>query len=100
MCGRVAPASNGGVRSHEQQVARRRAALEDRGERWRCAVALAGIVVQLERLARANPDTPAPTHQWKEDEIYPSSKEGVGVGVSGSIGDDIPPENPKSRLAC
>ena len=53
MCGRVAPASNGGVRSHEQQVARRRAALEDRGERWRCAVALAGIVVQLERLARA-----------------------------------------------
>jgi hypothetical protein len=53
MCGRVAPASNRGVRSHEQQVARRLAALEDRGERWRCAVALAGIVVQLERLARA-----------------------------------------------
>ena len=53
MCGRVAPASNGGVRSHKQQLARRLAALEDRGERWRCAVALAGIVVQRERLARA-----------------------------------------------
>ena len=53
MCGRVAPASNGGVRSHGQQVARRLAALEDCGERWRCAVALAGIVVQRERLARA-----------------------------------------------
>jgi hypothetical protein len=53
MCGRVAPASNGGVRSHEQQLTRRLAALEDRGERWRCAVALAGIVVQRERLARA-----------------------------------------------
>ena len=83
MCGRVAPASNGGVRSHEQQLARRLAALEDRGERWRCAVALAGIVVQLERLARATPTTPTPTHQWKEDEINPSPKEGVGVGVVG-----------------
>ena len=99
MCGRVAPASNGGVRSHEQQLTRRLAALEDRGERWRCAVALAGIVVQLERLARANPDTPTPTHQWKEDEIYPSSKEGVGVGVSGSIGDDPPPEKSEIVLS-
>ena len=48
---------------HKQQLARRLAALEDCGERGRCAVALAGIVVQRERLARSNHDTPTPTHQ-------------------------------------
>lgn len=35
----------------------------------------------------------------EEDQIYPSSKEGVGVGVSGSIGDDTPPEKSAIRLS-
>ena len=85
-CWRVAPASNGGVRSHEQQLARRLAALEDRGERGRCAVALAGIVVQRERLARANPDTPTPTHQWRRGpdlSFFEGGSRGRGVGVDG-----------------
>ena len=83
MCGRVAPASNGGVRSHEQQLTRRLAALEDRGERWRCAVALAGIVVQRERLARAAPS--APTRPLKKDQPPTFSSWLGAVGAVGAV---------------